>query len=73
MPKQDKGGGIFPTAESARFCPWKRCGGAAFAVPPHSVSRLSLAYNTRETRVWGKGKSGKEFGATPCNQTINML
>ena len=49
-PKQDKGGGIFPTAESARFCPWKRCGGAANAAPPHSVFRLSLAYNTRETR-----------------------
>lgn len=23
MPKQDKGGGIIPTAEGARFCPYK--------------------------------------------------
>ena len=56
MPKRDKGGGIFPTAEGARLRTGRQRGGAAFAVPPHSVSRLSLAYNTRETRVWGKDK-----------------
>ena len=76
MPKRDKGGGIFPTAEGARLRTGRQRGGAAFAVPPHSVSRLSLAYNTRETRVWKQKpqkRYGQKFDATHCIRIINML
>lgn len=52
MPKQDKGGGIIPTAESARFWPWERHGEVPFVASPLAVSRPSLALNTRETRGW---------------------
>ena len=50
MPKQDKGGGIFPTGEGARFWPWERHGEVPFVASPLAVSRPSLALNTRETR-----------------------
>ena len=49
MPKQDKGGGIFPTAEVARhvLISSKQRGGR---LPPRRAV-LPLARNTRETRV----------------------
>ena len=50
MPKQDKGGGIIPAAEGARFWLWERHGEVPFVASPLAVSRPSLALNTRETR-----------------------
>ena len=50
MPKQDKGGGIFPTGEGARFWHWERHGEVPFVASPLAVSRPSLALKPRETR-----------------------
>lgn len=51
MPKQDKGGGIFPTAESARFCPYKQQAtglqNAAPLLATPSIARYKNAGNPR--------------------------
>ena len=51
MPKQDKGGGIIPTAERARFCPCRQRSGAtkrrlAACFAP-SIARSQHAGNPR--------------------------
>ena len=52
-PKQDKGGGINPPPRALACGLENDAAGRQIAAPPHSVSRLPLTYNTRETRVWG--------------------
>lgn len=74
MPKQDKGGGINLTAEGARGVLQAASSGATkrrlVACRLPSLARSQHAGNPR---LRGKGKCGKEFGVTPCKQTINML
>ena len=51
MPKQDKGGGIIPTAEGARFCPYKQQAtglqNAAPLLATPSIARYKNAGNPR--------------------------
>ena len=65
MPKQDKGGGIIPTGEGALFWPWERHGEVPFVASPLAVSRPSLAFNKRETRVWGVMEMWKGIWRNP--------
>ena len=50
MPKQDKGGGIIPTAEGARVVLANSAAGRQFAAPLLALFRPLFALNTRETR-----------------------
>ena len=72
-PKQDKGGGIIPTAEGARIVltSSKQRGGI---LPPRCLLlRPLLALNTRETRVWErKPKRGMGRKLAPYESAKHM-
>lgn len=74
MPKQDKGGGIIPHRRGRSRCPYKQqATGLQNAAPLLATPSIARYKNAGNPRLRGKGKCGKEFGVTPCKQTINML
>ena len=71
-PKQDKGGGIFPTAEGARVVLISRGRqNAATLLATPSIARPKTAGNPRLGTVAQK-RYEQKFSVTHCNRIINI-